>query len=144
MKESAGSCGLRRLAGPTRGTPPWPQPARASFFNKIARFAGPARHGEAIYARRPAGPSVCPIRTRARLKFHPLRGIDVHAIDIENPMQVRAGGPAGRTGITENVPALHLQAGGRDEFGHVQIHGFEALAMVEAYGVAEHMEGLCE
>ena len=55
-------------------------------------------------------------------------------------MQVRTGGTAGRTGVTENVALLHNCAVGNGEFGHVKKHGAEALAVIDADGVAEDVE----
>ena len=81
---------------------------------------------------------------RTRLKFEPLRGINVHAINVKDPVQVRTSGTTSGTRVAEDVAALHLRAGNCDQLGHVEIHGLEALAVVNADGVAEYVELLGE
>ena len=53
---------------------------------------------------------------------------------------MRPGGAAGGTGVAKNIAALHGRAGSNDESRHVQVHGFEALAVIDADSVAEHVE----
>src|ERR1700686_2304421 len=53
-----------------------------------------------------------------------------------------AGGASSGTGIAKNVEALHGRAGSGDQPRHVQVHGFEALAVIDADGVAEDVEFL--
>jgi hypothetical protein len=55
-----------------------------------------------------------------------------------------ASGTAGRTGVTEDVAALNLRAGSGGQLGHVEVHGLEALAVVNADSIAEHVELLSE
>src|SRR5262245_31537526 len=81
---------------------------------------------------------------RAGLEFEPLAGVDVHSVDVKNPVKMRASGAAGGASVSEDVAALNLRARRYDEFGHVEIHGFEALAVVNADGVAEHIKFLRE
>jgi len=57
---------------------------------------------------------------------------------------VRAGGAAGGTGVSKDVTALDLRTRSNDESGHVEIHGFQALAVVNADGVAEYVKLLRE
>src|SRR5579863_138988 len=82
--------------------------------------------------------------SRAELQLHPLRGIDVDAVYVENPVQMRAGGAAGGTGIAENIAALNRGARSRNQARHVQVHRFEALAVVDPDGVAENVKLSCE
>jgi len=77
-------------------------------------------------------------------EFHPLRGIDVDAVDVKDPVEMGASGTAGRTGVTEDVAALNLRAGSGGQLGHVEVHGLEALAVVNADSIAEHVELLSE
>jgi hypothetical protein len=87
---------------------------------------------------------VCLVFARARGEPHPLRGIDIDAVDVENPVEMGAGGTAGRTGVAEDVAAFNLCARGGEQLGHVEVHGLEALAVVNAHGVAEDVELLGE
>lgn len=50
------------------------------------------------------------------------------------------GGTAGGTGVAENVATLNGCAGSGDEAGHVEIHGFEPLAVIDADSIAEYVE----
>src|SRR5262249_31052886 len=74
------------------------------------------------------------------LESHPLGGVDVHAVDVENPMEMWAGRTAGRTRVAEDVAAVHLGTWRGDKLGHVQVHGLKALAVVNADSVAENIE----
>src|SRR5262249_44685396 len=80
----------------------------------------------------------------ARLKLDPLRGVDVHTIDVENPVEMRSGGAARGTGVAQNVAALDLGTSCDHELRHVKIHGLQALAVVNADRIAENVELLCE
>src|ERR1700751_5761933 len=80
----------------------------------------------------------------ARLEFHPLRGVGVDTVDVKNPVEVRAGGAASRAGVTEDVATLDLRAGRGNQFGHVEVHGLEALAVVNADGIAQDIKLLSE
>ena len=53
---------------------------------------------------------------------------------------MRPGRAASRTCIAKNISALHCRARGNDESRHVQVHGFEALAVIDTDGVTEHVE----
>ena len=79
-----------------------------------------------------------------RGKLHPLLGIDVYAVDVKNPVKVGAGRASGGTGVAEDVAALDLRTGDGDKFGHVEIHGLKTLSVVDADGIAEHVELLRE
>jgi hypothetical protein len=81
---------------------------------------------------------------RTGRKLHPLRGIDVDAVDVQNPVKMRAGGAASRTGVTEDVTALNLCARRGNQLGHVEVHRLETLAMVKTRGVTEDVELLSE
>src|SRR5215813_9404929 len=80
----------------------------------------------------------------ARLKLDPLRGVDVHTIDVENPVEMRSGGAARGTGVAQNVAALDLCTCCDDELRHVKIRGLKALAVVNADRIAENVEFLRE
>src|SRR6516164_4122629 len=80
----------------------------------------------------------------ARLKLYPLCGVDVHTIDVENPVEMRSGGAARGTGVAQNVAALHLRTRCDNELRHVKIHGLKALAVVNADRIAENVELLRE
>jgi hypothetical protein len=80
----------------------------------------------------------------AGLEFDPLSGVYVEAVYVQNPVKVRAGGAAGGTGVAEDVAALDFGAGGDFEFGHVEIHGFEALTVVNADSISEDIKLLSE
>src|SRR5258707_941125 len=76
---------------------------------------------------------------RARHKFHPLRGIHVDTIHVKHPMQVRPRRTSSRTRIAENIAALHRNSRSHHESRHVQVHRFEALAVVDSHCVAKHI-----
>src|SRR5258708_35713310 len=59
-------------------------------------------------------------------------------------MQMRAGRAACGPCITESIPTLHASTVLDRQARHVQVHGLEALAVVDADGVAEHVELLRE
>ena len=66
---------------------------------------------------------VCLRLAWAGLELDPLSRIDVHSVDVKNPVKMRAGGSPCGTGIAEDVAALDLRARRDYEFGHVEIHG---------------------
>ena len=78
------------------------------------------------------------------MKLDPLCGVDVHTIDVENPVEMRSGGAARGTGVAQNVAALHLCTRCDNELRHVKIHGLKALAVVNADRIAENVELLRE
>src|SRR5215469_6879093 len=78
------------------------------------------------------------------LQFDPLRGIDIDSVYVQDPVEVRAGGAAGGPGVTENIAALHNSTRSHNETRHVQVHGFQALAVIDAHRVAKYIELLCE
>ena len=79
-----------------------------------------------------------------RLESDPLRRVDVDSVDVKHPVEMRAGGASGGTGVAEDVAALDLQAWRGDESGHVEVHGLEALPVVYADGVAQDVKLLSE
>src|SRR5437867_5936318 len=74
------------------------------------------------------------------LQFDPLRGIHVDAIDVENPVKMRTRGAAGRTGVAKSISALDSCTANDSQSRHVQIHGFEALSVVDSDRVAKNVE----
>src|SRR6266478_5937597 len=79
-----------------------------------------------------------------RLKLHPLRRIHVDAINVKNPVQMRASGPSGSASVTKNIATFHGTSRTHQQSRHVQVHGFQALPMIDSRGVAEHIELFCE
>src|SRR5258705_13839390 len=79
-------------------------------------------------------------RARTRLQFDPLRGIHVDAIDVENPVKMRTGGAASRTGVAKSISALDSCTTSDSQSRHVQIHGFEALSVVDSDRVAKNVK----
>ena len=73
----------------------------------IAERCGKMRKGTAQEGGYSAAVSVAFGIAGAWIEPHPLRGIDVDAIDVNHPVQVRTGGAAGGTRVTEDVAALH-------------------------------------
>src|SRR5271155_1019365 len=57
-------------------------------------------------------------------------------------MKVRAVGAAGGSDVADHVAFVHASACLHVQFRHVQVHRFEALAVVDSYGAAEDVERL--
>src|SRR6266404_375690 len=79
-------------------------------------------------------------RARTRLQFDPLRGIHVDAIHVENPVKMRTRGAASRTGVAKSISTLDSCTASDSQPRHVQIHGFEALSVVDSDRVAKNVE----
>jgi hypothetical protein len=57
-------------------------------------------------------------------------------------MKVRAVGAASRAHVADYVAFFHTSARFHVQFRHVQVHGLEALAVVDGYGAAQDVEWL--
>lgn len=71
-------------------------------------------------------------------------GIYVDAVDVHDPVEMRAVGAAGVARVAEDGTFFDLSAGLDGKLGHVHVGGFQTLAMVHTDSVSEDVEFLGE
>jgi len=67
----------------------------------------------------------------AFFELHPLAWINRDTIYIHGPVDVRTRGSPGGTDVTDNITRGHMLTFFGLKSGHVQIDGFNALAMID-------------
>ncbi len=75
-------------------------------------------------------------RMSALFKLHPLAWINRDTIYIHGPVDVRTRGAPGGTDVADHIIRLHMLAFFGLKSGHVQIDGFNALAMIDGHRAA--------